>query len=769
MTVELGEERRYGAAPIFFIALFFILLAPVFWRLTHVRPATIPEAYENADLYQTIYPTFSYGFSRVANGGIPLWNPKQLCGAPFQADPRAGLFQPLNAVFLAAPAARALAAHAFISLFLMGTFFSLFGRSMGLRYTPALLGGVVYALCGASISAISRPAMASVLVWSAFTFWIAREYVTQFRYRTAVLAGVGIALQALSGANALALAMLGLLVSYTVFWSVFPQPSQARWRNGEKTRRFPSLPDRLVGLVIAVAIGLAISAAQWAPTLAAMTRMARPGAFVWNFAAAGQLPLTGKELLGQFLLPRPGLVPHVAYAGLVTLLLAAVALFCRNRWRDAGFFAGALPLLYGLYLWLPKGNAESFPIAALLYPAAFSVSVLAAIGADRLLSPRGAHSPRVRFPALLMVGSAGLLFYASGELSRGYLAAFAALVFPAVLIRVRWMSAASAFLVALLLVVDLGVANTNAFYHPYVNAPACYDSYAASVRAAEEQSMGGRVQIVSGPVDMGMSNALGMLTPLSVAGAPAAALTRDQARWWSLLSGPEESPGQRQMAVVSAQASQPKLLNVMAVHALLVAPGSQSFAGRWEGAGPAIREVRVEGSARLFVNDDALPRAYWAPQWRVAPGVDGALEVLADPGFDPSRSCVLDSSAPGFARVAESLPAVTADPVGLSYRDATCSVTDLAHDQVRVTTRAPQAGVLVLADSFAPGWKARLDGRPCPLARVNGLFRGVALPAGEHEVVFDYDPISFEVGRAVSLASLTLLVCAGVIGLAKAW
>jgi len=768
VTVDFGEGRRYSFRAVFLVALFFILVAPVFWRLTQLRSA-IPEAYENADLYHEVYPTLSYGFARLAHGDAPLWNSKQLCGAPFLADPRTGSLQPLNALFLVAPTARALAAHAFLSIFLMGTFFTLFGRGLGLRYTSALLGGVVYALGGAGAAAVSRPGMANALVWSAFTLWAMREYLTHFRYRRAVLVGIGIALLVLSGANALACAMLSMTALYGLWYCVFPlrATTPPRWRNGKTAGALPTFPDRFAGLVIAGGIGLAVSAVQWAPTLAWVPGLEHSGSFFWNYAVAGQAPLNARELLGQLLIPRPGLLPHMGYIGLATVFLVPAAWFSRSRWRDVGLFTAAFLMCGMLFLWIPKSNPDTFPAAVLLYPAAFSLAILAALGANRLLSPRGAHSPRVWAPTLVLLVLVTTLFYGSGNLTRGYLIAFAVILVPATVLRLRWYGAFSGFLLAVLLVTDLGTANTNAYYHPYMNAPECYEKYAPSLRLAEEQALGGRAAIVAGPLEAALTGNLGLLTPLSLAGAAHASLTKEQARWWAQLSGPEESAGSRRAAAVSPSATTPQLLNVMAVRALVVSPASTLMGGRWGAAGPRLREVRAESAAKVLVNEDALPRAYWTPQWRVAAGIDGALAVLRDPTFDPATMCVLDSSSDAFSRVAENLPAVSTN-TGMSYHDAPCVVTDLSGERVRVAVTAPQSGVLILADSYASGWKARLDGRPAPLARVNGLFRAVAMPAGEHEVSFEYDPFSFEVGRAISLASVTLLACAGIVVLSRA-
>ncbi|MCC6957387.1 MAG: YfhO family protein, partial [Anaerolineales bacterium] len=56
-----------------------------------------------------------------------------------------------------------------------------------------------------------------------------------------------------------------------------------------------------------------------------------------------------------------------------------------------------------------------------------------------------------------------------------------------------------------------------------------------------------------------------------------------------------------------------------------------------------------------------------------------------------------------------------------------------------------------------PGWTARLDGAPAPLARANYLFQAVPVPAGQHTLELRYRPLSFYGGAALSLAGLALL------------
>jgi hypothetical protein len=71
-------------------------------------------------------------------------------------------------------------------------------------------------------------------------------------------------------------------------------------------------------------------------------------------------------------------------------------------------------------------------------------------------------------------------------------------------------------------------------------------------------------------------------------------------------------------------------------------------------------------------------------------------------------------------------------------------------ERIDVRTSSPSAGTLVLADAFYPGWTATVDGRPAAISPQDGLFRAVAVPAGEHTAIFHYQPRSLLLGAALS-------------------
>lgn len=66
----------------------------------------------------------------------------------------------------------------------------------------------------------------------------------------------------------------------------------------------------------------------------------------------------------------------------------------------------------------------------------------------------------------------------------------------------------------------------------------------------------------------------------------------------------------------------------------------------------------------------------------------------------------------------------------------------LVYGDRRVELRASvkEASYLVLADQDYPGWRATVDGVPTPILPIDGVFRGLPLSPGEHDVIFTYRP-----------------------------
>ena len=155
------------------------------------------------------------------------------------------------------------------------------------------------------------------------------------------------------------------------------------------------------------------------------------------------------------------------------------------------------------------------------------------------------------------------------------------------------------------------------------------------------------------------------------------------------------------------------------------------------------------GDVKIYAKLDVQPRAFLVSDWQWRPDVAGSVAAMRAPDFDPRKTAVL---------IGAGEPPQTPQP----DVDMTADIVAYAPEEVVVRTRSAVDALLVLSDANYPGWTATLDGRPQPLYQANGLFRGVFVPAGEHEVVFWYRSRWFEIGRFVSLGALVgLFLLAG--------
>lgn len=78
------------------------------------------------------------------------------------------------------------------------------------------------------------------------------------------------------------------------------------------------------------------------------------------------------------------------------------------------------------------------------------------------------------------------------------------------------------------------------------------------------------------------------------------------------------------------------------------------------------------------------------------------------------------------------------------------TITKYRHTRVKMRANLPEPAVVVLMDAWHPNWRATVDGRPAPIGIVNEAFRGIALPAGSHEITMSYRPATLPFGLALT-------------------
>jgi uncharacterized membrane protein YfhO len=80
-------------------------------------------------------------------------------------------------------------------------------------------------------------------------------------------------------------------------------------------------------------------------------------------------------------------------------------------------------------------------------------------------------------------------------------------------------------------------------------------------------------------------------------------------------------------------------------------------------------------------------------------------------------------------------------------------------EDVRIVVDAAAPSIVVIRNSYDPGWSASVDGVDAPLLATDYLIQGVAVPAGHHEIQLVYrDP---DVSRGLAASALVWLILLG--------
>ena len=186
------------------------------------------------------------------------------------------------------------------------------------------------------------------------------------------------------------------------------------------------------------------------------------------------------------------------------------------------------------------------------------------------------------------------------------------------------------------------------------------------------------------------------------------------------------------------------------------------------------KEVATAGGDMALVNDSVFPVINMLnTRWFILPGADGQTFPLQNPyafgnawfvsdiqeaananeeidalhHIDPRHTAVVDSR---FTAIVGQAQAV----------DSTCTAVMKTYDANRLTyeVNSPKGGVVVFSEIYYPGWQAFIDGREVEVGRADYILRALQVPAGKHEVVMTFDPVSLHTTETIAYIALALLL-----------
>lgn len=693
-----------------------------------------------------------------ANGEIPLWNPYQAAGAPHAANMQSAVFDPLLLAVNLHPTPL-IWDLAVIGAFLLGAASAyVFARVLGLRIVPAVATSATFSISG-WFFLYSNNSFSRSYVFLPMLFLLVELVLRSRRLLPVLGLGVAVAANIYVGMPEASFFVIGSAFLYAAVRLV-----QERAAMPIRTSLAHFGGAAALGLMLAAPLLLLFLQYESLSFNAHKPELER-----------GADADSGWELLHWFVPWFPGAAePPRNWVGAAVAVSALVALSGRRETKrlHAWLFLvlGSLVLakIYdpGLFGWigdLPVAGLVVYPVYAAPV-ASFAFAVLAGIGLHVLW----ARDLRVRRFLLLLGAAATVLLVALGTDDRlrvivedrqtvwlrGALfaaLAVAAVVLSSVLSR-RWPAA----LLAGVIVIELFWLAPFTMYakraDPYV-AP----GWMPLVRAAQDGLPHSRVFATDGKLHPNTAGALA-LQDIRVLDAM---YVERYFRYLQTFIQPDVFDRFTGWETNTTPLKDNPMFDALAVRVVLSERDLSNV--------PGLRLLGRDLDTRVYEKTNAYPRAWIVHEVHRAQDEDAAFTFLKARArksdgaylvrsFDPRREAVVeqagDRTDPALRALQDGGPACKARP-----RDDQVTIERYSGDSVTLLVDAACPGLLVLPDTYFPGWKATVNGEARTIYATDGAFRGVAVPDGASRVQFRYEPRAFSVGIAIAVVGLlTFLV-----------
>jgi uncharacterized membrane protein YfhO len=211
--------------------------------------------------------------------------------------------------------------------------------------------------------------------------------------------------------------------------------------------------------------------------------------------------------------------------------------------------------------------------------------------------------------------------------------------------------------------------------------------------------------------------------------------------------GRKESPGRSVVGFPTSGVYSSKIIDIMGVHYIFHKVSDKNYA--W--AFPFYRypknkfqKIYDDNVYQVFENTSFRKRAYL---------VSKVVKADTQDFFEKTFQANLQAEA-----------VVNSDIGQLDDRaTGSASISKYEPSYVEINTKSTGRQLLVLSDNYYQGWRATVNGGKTKILEVNGIMRGVVVPAGESKIVFSYIPESFMNGIYLFLVGLLGIIIVKII------
>lgn len=735
---KVSEFRRFPFWGTLFGGIFLLLMIRIYWDpalSSNLSKNNKKDIWANQQ-YAVWGPIWKYGFDRIGKGEIPHWNPYQLCGHPYLVDTRTSLFEPLHLLFWRMDFAHAYQWYIFLSLSLIGIGFLIWGRILEIPY-PALIPGLVSVLfSGPVVCAQMSLPLLSGSVWLLFLLSGMVYLLENHTPRSfLILLFIWVALILSGSIECIFTGIIMLALFPFIFRRSLPLSIE-----GQSL----SAIFKIIGILL---LGIMISAFAWFPFISWQIYTGDKWSQFISFPLSAHFPETLYISLSQFVLPiwswdLPEL--PVLYPGLICLIFIFPAFFDREL-RSIVWFHGLILLSFFLLFFVNLDLARILQQGMLIL-VAVSFSTLSGIGFQRLLlKGRDLSSPYVWVSGILVFLLLLALIITGNPWIKGVSILLLILLVPATLIRIPKVNSILCILIALLGFIELFYLLRPFLPESYIPVIEKKDIYSEFIRQLRYQTGTGRSVIISEPNSILWSENLGMYYHWQLVNSTELPTDKYSQLWIQMLSNHKKE---------KTELLTNPLITISGVQwafASNMQKNSEKELKNW-------RKMEQITFIDIYENTQPMPRCFWVSHYKTVSTTEEFFNILKRGEFSSFEECIIETEEPISygKKISDTVSLTTEENTSTSPNMVTASIQEENPEYISIQIRAPKEGILVLLDTYSPGWKAFVDGELTPIFRTNGIFRGVPISGGIHQVVFKYTSPGWDTGRISTLIAILL-------------
>ncbi len=750
--------------------IFILLITLIFFYKILIHPTQIIYPSLDMNFYLSSKNLFQETFRNL--GDIPLWNPYSFGGTPFVGNLESAMFYPFNLLFLIFPTMQLFGFMFILDIFLIGIFTYFFAREISLSKFSSLLSSIVMMFNGTTLLKI-LPGHIFILdgiVWLPLLLLFYERGIKTRKTIYSFLSGITIALMILAGNPQIALYGLFAAFLFLAF----------RLINDPKIRKKQvNFKNFVMLLIFPILIGLSLSAIQLLPSVEFSKLSIRSNGLSYSFASDFSLhPYQFITLLLPHFFGSP-LVKDTywgingnfwelcGYVGILPIILAIISLFYKkNKYVIFFFFLALLSLLFStgrfgflyeaFYKYIPGFNLFRAP-ARFLYLYAFSVSILAGIGSNIFLENKLIKKNKIILKKSLVLLSlttilsiVSLMIFSAQKqninnfiLHKGYalgnnllqidylilkdLIIFTLIILSSTILmflKVKNVLKISflKYLLIFIIMADLWLFSAKFYTTKNINS-VVQNNNITEILSKDK----GYYRVFD--FDGKMIDILSLNHIQSLTGFAALYLRNYRDFLW-LSGGHLDTPYESFFSFNN--------INNLNILRLL----NTKYIISQKSLSESNKDLQKIGK-NVYEVKETFPRAYVVPNALVIKDKNKFLETINDKSFDFRENVILEKYPDNPIRNSSSYKSVQL----IKYQP----------NEIKLKANLDNPGFLVLSEVWYPGWKAYVNGKQTEIYKADYILRSIYLNNGLNNITFLYDPLSYKIGKFISLISLTII------------